>query len=343
MKNNDALAAGRPLAALGLTTSVRAKGRGIVILAGPSSCGKGAVAEALRRILHLPRENHISMGDALRTVVERSQQDREFRAQTGERFGIWSDRSIFDPMHSPPALLEKARHYQQELCARFGPEPSQIDWLGFCVTAGLLVPDAWSERIIEGDIETRAAQYASVVLLDGYPRTEVAARHVLGLSARLDIPIIKVVHLSVSKREMHRRALGRLRQDDSPEMLERRYQFYVDHVQPSVELLKAHIGSHAVALIDAQQPVYLSDGSLDLESSVRNVAYSVLMALGVSRHILENLEEIRLTGDPPAREALPSTGRWVGESSLRDRPLSVPAAPVPMPPVAAGPAASSPT
>ena len=34
-----------------------------------------------------------------------------------------------------------------------------------------------------------------------------------------------------------------------------------------------------------------ADGSLDLEQSVRNVANSVLMALGVSRHILESLDE----------------------------------------------------
>ena len=118
-----------------------------------------------------------------------------------------------------------------------------------------------------------------------------AARHVLALSERLDIPIIKVVHLSVSKKEMQNRALGRKRMDDTPETLERRYQFYIDHVQPSVELLKAQLGSKVAALIDAHQPEYRNDGSLDLEQSVRNVANSVLMALGVSRHILESLDE----------------------------------------------------
>ena len=76
------------------------------------------------------------------------------------------------------------------------------------MTAGLLVPDAWSEAIIEGVIADRAAKHEAVVLLDGYPRTEVAAQHVLSLSSRLQIPIIRVIHLSVSKKEMHRRALG---------------------------------------------------------------------------------------------------------------------------------------
>ena len=190
----------------------------------------------------------------------------------------------------------KASQYEVELFDRFGTEPTQVDWLEYCVTAGLLVPDRWSERIIEGVIAERAQRHQAVILLDGYPRTEAAARHVLGLTERLSIPVIKVLHLSVSKREMHRRALGRKRQDDNPEMLERRYQFYVEHVQPSVELLKAHLGSQAVALIDAHQPEYLADGTLDLDASVRNVANSVLTALGVSRHILGSLAEPR-SGD----------------------------------------------
>jgi hypothetical protein len=96
---------------------------------------------------------------------------------------------------------------------------------------------------------------------------------------------------------MHRRALGRKRMDDSPELLERRYQFYIDHVQPSLEFLKARLGSRKVALIDAHQPEYRGDGELDLIASVRNVANSVLMSLGVSRHILENLTEEVRDGD----------------------------------------------
>ena len=280
-----------PRSSLGLVTSVRARGRGIIVLAGPSSCGKGAVAAALRKILHLPSENHLSMGEALREIVEKSATDPAFRATVGERYGVFADRGIFDAEATTPAILQKARQYEGELRARFGAEPTQVDWLSLCVTAGLLVPDAWSERIIEGVIAARAAQSEALILLDGYPRTEVAACHVLDLSSRLDIGILKVIHLSISKGEMHRRALGRRRMDDTEEMLERRYQFYIDHVQPAMELLKASLGSQAVALIDAQQPEYFDDESLDLEGSVRNVAHAVLVALGVSRHILDHLEE----------------------------------------------------
>jgi len=281
----------RPHIALGLTTSVRTRGRGIIILSGPSSCGKGAIAEALRSTLHLPAENHLSMGDALRETVARARSEKEFRDSLGSNFGIYPDKLVFDPSVTDPAISVKARSYEVELIDRFGSEPSQLDWLDYCVSAGLLVPDEWSERIIEGVLADRAGRHEAVILLDGYPRTEAAARHVLRMSEELDIPIIKVVHLSVSKTEMQNRALGRKRMDDTPETLERRYQFYVDHVQPSVELLKAHLGSRIAALIDAHQPEYRKDGSLDLDQSVRNVANRVLMALGVSRHILETLDE----------------------------------------------------
>jgi adenylate kinase family enzyme len=281
----------RPHSALGLTTAVRARGRGVIILSGPSSCGKGAIAEALRATLQLPGANHISMGDALRETVSRARSEEPFLAALGERFGIHPDRRVFDDQVTDSSVCLKARSYEAELVERFGSDPSQLDWLDYCVAAGLLVPDEWSEQIIEGVLADRAGQPEAVILLDGYPRTEAAARHVLSLSERLDIPIIKVIHLSVSKTEMQNRALGRKRLDDTPETLERRYQFYVDHVQPSVELLKARLGSRVVALIDAHQPEYRSDGSLDLDQSVRNVANRVLMALGVSRHILETLDE----------------------------------------------------
>ena len=278
----------RPSSALGLTVKVRATGTGIIVLAGPSSCGKGAIAEALQSVLGIPEANHVSMGDALRGVIQRASEDPEYRKTTGERYGIWADRSVFSIDQTSEPIVKKALSYAQELKGRFGDRPSQLDWLAFCVTSGLLVPDAWSEAILEGTIGEVAQGDSGIILLDGYPRTEVASRHTLALSERLDIPIIKVIHLSVSKREMHRRALGRKRQDDTPEMLERRYTFYVEHVQPAVELLKAELGSQAVALIDAHQPAY-RDGELDLSRSVWNVAKQVLMSLGVSRHVLEHL------------------------------------------------------
>jgi hypothetical protein len=55
--------------------------------------------------------------------------------------------------------------------------------------------------------------------------------------------------------------------------------------------MKSELGSRSVALIDAHQPEYRDDGSLDLRASVWNVAASALAALGISRHILDHLAD----------------------------------------------------
>ncbi len=282
----------RPHAGLGLVTTVRATGRGLILLAGPSSCGKGAIALALRRTLQLPAKNHVSMGEVLRTLIDDARRDATFRATLGWRYGVHADRGVLDEAATAPEVIVSAKKREAELVARYGAQPSQLDWLEHCVTRGLLVPDKWSERILEGAISDRRD---ALVLLDGYPRSEAAASHVLELSERLQVPILHVIHLSIGKREMQRRALGRQRSDDTPESLERRYQFYIDHVQPAMELLKQKLGGHTVALIDAHQPAYRVDGSIDLEASVRAVASAVMVAMGVSRQILEHLEERSLT------------------------------------------------
>ena len=109
----------RPSSALGLETAVRARGRGIIILSGPSSCGKGAIAAQLRKTLHLPPENHISMGEALRETIQRAREDAAFHGDLGENFGIWPDRSIYDPEYSDEGLIEKAKTYDSELQERY--------------------------------------------------------------------------------------------------------------------------------------------------------------------------------------------------------------------------------
>ena len=274
-------------AALGLSISVKATGRGLILIAGPSSCGKGAISKALLTALQIPSSNYVSMGDALRGVIQLAA-DPAFRVSMGDRFGIWSDRAVLTDPRVAEATRRKAVSYVEDLRERFGESPSEVDWLEYCVTTGLIAPDAWSERVVEETIGSAASGENGVVLLDGYPRTEAAAGHVLQLAERFSLPIIKVIHLSVSKREMHRRALGRRRADDTPEGLERRYQFYVEQVQPAVELLKSELGSHAVALVDAHQPAYREDGELDLAESVDNVSRNVLISMGLSRHILNH-------------------------------------------------------
>ena len=41
---------------------VSLRGPGVLILTGPSSCGKGEVASALSKVMSIPPESHLSMG-----------------------------------------------------------------------------------------------------------------------------------------------------------------------------------------------------------------------------------------------------------------------------------------
>ena len=113
-----------------------------------------------------------------------------------------------------------------------------MDWLEYCVTEGLLVPDEWTINIINATFEDSEEFQKEIFILDGYPRTIKAAEELLNTFVKFSIPIIKVIHLSISKDEMIRRALGRKRFDDKKDSLERRYQFYIENVQPSIDYLK---------------------------------------------------------------------------------------------------------
>jgi adenylate kinase family enzyme len=123
-----------------------------------------------------------------------------------------------------------------------------------------------------------------------------AARHLLVFLRSLDVPILKVLHLSISKAEMSARAGKRGRADDHAEALRSRFEFYIENVQPSVDYLKAELGGDAVALIDAHQPAYVEvDGKrvFDLQRSIENVVGTTLRSLGVPRVIVRDLLERR--------------------------------------------------
>ncbi len=271
--------------------SVEVQGRGVILLTGPSSCGKGEIAKALCRFLSIPAGRHLSMGSILRTTISRAREDDDFRRQLADDYGISDRVSIFDPQHNPPRLAHKAEEYRDDLI-RFvrgaaGDQPSQLDWLEYCVTKGLLVPDDWTEKIITAVFTHSPELRSSIFILDGYPRTIPAARHLLQLLAELQIPVIKTMHMSITKEQMKVRALNRGRLDDTDESLERRYQFYIDRVQPCIDYIKDCLGSSVVALIDGHQPVYGRGGQLDLERSIHAVVVSVMQALGLPGYLLE--------------------------------------------------------
>ena len=269
---------------------VAVEGEGAILLTGPSSCGKGEIANSLCRFLSMPPQLHISMGELLRSTVQAAREDPGFRQRLGTQYGISDEVPVLSAQSSAHDLIDKVRRHQPNFGGRFESEPdkiSQLDWLAYCVEEGLLIPDDWTERIIDARLRDSMDLRQRIFILDGYPRTTEAAQRLLSTFAELDIGVIKVIHLSITKEEMKVRAGGRGRRDDTDEVLERRYQFYVEHVQPCIDYLKAELGTHHVALVDAHQPVSHGDGSLDLERSIRAVTSSVLEALGLPRFLLD--------------------------------------------------------
>lgn len=290
------------------------RGPGVVILTGPSSCGKGEVANALCEVVSIDPTRHLSMGEILRTTVERSKRDPGFAKLLAEKYDLSRETSIFDCLDTDDELTDKVKRYLPDLERHFGRTPSrfisdevsgkaevsQLDWLEFCTARGLLIPNRWTQDLISAEIDRALTADTEGVdspfILDGYPRTVAAAKHLLAFLESVGLPVLKVLHLSISKAEMSARAGKRGRADDNEEALRRRFEFYVDNVQPSVDYLKTELGGDRVALIDAHQPAFdLVDGRrvFDLSRSIDNVVSTSLRALGVPNVIVRDLIESR--------------------------------------------------
>jgi len=277
--------------------SVRLRGHGALILTGPSSCGKGEVASALCRVLSIDKQAHLSMGEILRTTIFRAKSDVAFAKTVENQYRISVKSNVYECEDTTDELTRKVRSHAEGLRKYFNRADvetfvSQLEWLEYCTMSGLLVPNRWTQDLIAAHIEHTPSLRTSPFILDGYPRTVAAAKHLIELLRRLDIPISKVLHLSISKQEMISRALLRGRPDDDGQALLSRYNFYVESVQPSVDFLKLALGSERVALIDAHQPVY-EEGSgekrLKLDASISNVVTSALLSLGVPSVVIRDL------------------------------------------------------
>lgn len=278
---------------------VSMRGAGALILTGPSSCGKGEVAAVLCRVMSIPKEAHLSMGEILRNAFKTAKTDASFAKLLSETYRISAQANIFDCVDTTEHLSRKVQSHLPELEAYFkrpGMDKftSQLEWLEYCTMNGLLVPDRWTQSFIAAHIEHSPTLRHKPFILDGYPRTVAAAKHLLEFLRRLNIPVIKVLHLSISKQEMLSRARGRGREDDDEQALLSRFQFYIENVQPSVDFLKTELGSEAIALIDAHQPVYDTVADVrkfNLEKSIGNVVAAALRSLGVPRVIVRDLLE----------------------------------------------------
>ena len=285
---------------------VSMRNAGCLILTGPSSCGKGEVAAALCRIMSIPPSDHLSMGEILRTSFQKAKNDPSYGTLLSERYRISAKDNIYDCVDTSDHLTNKVRSLLPDLENYFGKTgmdkfTSQLEWLEFCTMTGRLVPDRWTQEFVAAHIEHSSGLKDRPFILDGYPRTIAAAKHLLEFLRRMSIPVIRVLHLSISKQEMIIRATGRGRADDDEASLISRFNFYIENVQPSVDYMKRELGSQAIALIDAHQPVFdetPGGKKFNLEESIRNVSASSLRALGVPRVILRDLL--------PPRAPLPS-------------------------------------
>jgi adenylate kinase family enzyme len=276
---------------------VKVREPGVIILTGPSSCGKGEVASALCRMLQIRPEAHLSMGEILRSTFRQAKEDATFAELLATKYELSDQTNIFDCIDTTEALSAKVRSYQSELEKYFGKNgmdlfTSQLEWLEFCTMNGLLVPNRWTENFVAAHIEQARSTREETFILDGYPRTERAAEHLLEFLSSMNIPVLKVLHLSISRQEMMARAQSRGRADDDDESLHKRFQFYIENVQPSVDFMKTKLGSDRIALIDAHQPVFddTPEGpKFNLEASINAVVTSVLRAMGVPRVVLKDI------------------------------------------------------
>ena len=276
---------------------VKVREPGVIILTGPSSCGKGEVANALCRMLQIRPDAHLSMGEILRSTFRSAKEDKTFAELLATKYELSAQTNIFDCIDTTESLSAKVRSYQAKLENYFDKTgmdlfTSQLEWLEFCTMNGLLVPNRWTENFVAAHIEQARATREETFILDGYPRTERAAEHLLGFLSEMKIPVLKVLHLSISRQEMMARARSRGRADDDKESLHKRFQFYIENVQPSVDFMKTKLGSDRIALIDAHQPVFdetPAGPEFNLEASINAVVTSVLRALGVPRVVLSDI------------------------------------------------------
>jgi len=276
---------------------IKVREPGVIILTGPSSCGKGEVANALCRTLSIRPGAHLSMGEILRSTFRGAKDDPDFAELLATKYDLSGETNIFDCVDTTEALSAKVRSYQTSLEKYFGKTgmdlfTSQLDWLEFCTMNGLLVPNRWTENFVAAHIEQANFASGETFILDGYPRTQRAAEHLLNFLSSMNIPVLKVLHLSISRQEMMSRAQSRGREDDDQESLVKRFQFYTENVQPSVDFMKTRLGSDSIALIDAHQPVFDKTDKgpvFNLEASINAVVMSVLRGMGVPRVVINDI------------------------------------------------------
>jgi predicted YcjX-like family ATPase len=58
--------------------------------------------------------------------------------------------------------------------------------------------------------------------------------------------------------------------------VERRYEFYVDKVQPTIDYLKQMLDNSLVSIVDAHQPITNNEGTVDIRASIEQVVKCII-------------------------------------------------------------------
>jgi adenylate kinase family enzyme len=116
---------------------------------------------------------------------------------------------------------------------------SRTDYLRHAIESGLLVPDPWTNVIVERELDGMPPD--RFWALDGYPRTVGAATHLLVALQARQIQCFGVVHLKLPYPELERRLLARGRSDDTKVAIANRFEFYQRSVLPTLAYLELHV------------------------------------------------------------------------------------------------------
>ena len=261
-----------------------------IIMTGPSGSGKGTQGEMLQELLNIPQENYFSTGAILRQMIARADQSED-TIQELSRMGISAKIILAENQ-----LITEDKRTQTEIkkSLEAAKNPfagnSTLDWLRYAVTNGRLIPDSWTESIMESIFGNMPV--TDGFILDGYPRTERAARHLVHMFNKKNIRIDQVLILDVHDKKVEERLLARRRPDDTDEAIKARLEFYHDHVEPAIEILQNAFGNKKVKFIGFKALYDRPTGELNIEASIRLIFEEIKELFMVQRkELIINLKK----------------------------------------------------
>lgn len=125
--------------------------------------------------------------------------------------------------------------------------------IGNCLTAGQFVPTAITNTLVIQALLDRWSPERHV-LFDGYPRTLAQAKTLIEVLEFFSCDGIAVLHLDVPDAVVAERMRERGREDDTPELIEKRLTLYHEETQPVLEFLEQQ-PSVSVHRLDGAQSI----------------------------------------------------------------------------------------